>query len=176
MLKEQVIFFYFVRLGQKHKNSACFTSFALKCLNFAQILERFAQLCDFMTSTFRSSDEKLFFCPKGNTMHYFQEWTTLSLTKNLDWITIQIPRMLYKYICVVCTYWIGASNLAKHAELRQQHVAITRHTPKVNGCAACRYRGVLGHGFTHNLDRAVHVYVSPNSSLCTIPSRCFIIS
>ena len=51
-------FFYFVRMRQKHKNSACSTSFALNCLNFTQILENFAQSCDFTTSTFRSSDLK----------------------------------------------------------------------------------------------------------------------
>ena len=45
-------------MRQKHKNSACFTSFALKCLNVAQILENFAQSCNFTTSAFRSSDKK----------------------------------------------------------------------------------------------------------------------
>ena len=35
---KQVIFFYFVRLRHTHKNSVCSTSFALKCLNFTQIL------------------------------------------------------------------------------------------------------------------------------------------
>ena len=45
----------FVRWLQKHRNSACCTSFTLKCLNFAQILENFAQSCDFTTSAFRST-------------------------------------------------------------------------------------------------------------------------
>ena len=57
MCKKKLIyfFFYFVRLLQKNKNSACFTSFALKCLNFARILENFAQSCYFTSSAFRSS-------------------------------------------------------------------------------------------------------------------------
>ena len=46
----------FERLGQKYPNIACFTSFALKCLNFAKILENFAQSCNFTTSAFKSSD------------------------------------------------------------------------------------------------------------------------
>ena len=52
--------------------------------------------------------------------------------------------MLYNYTCVVCTWWIGASNAAKHAELRQQHVAITRHTPKLKLMGVQR-AGIVGH-------------------------------
>ena len=38
-----------------HKSCASFTSFALKSLNFAQILENSAQSCSFTTLAFRSS-------------------------------------------------------------------------------------------------------------------------
>ena len=48
-----------LKLRQNHINSACFTSFALKSLNFAQILENFVQWCNFTTSAFRRSDEEL---------------------------------------------------------------------------------------------------------------------
>ena len=41
-------------MRQKHKNSARFTSSALKSLNFAQILEFFAQTCVFMSLAFRN--------------------------------------------------------------------------------------------------------------------------
>ena len=40
---------------QNHKNSACLSSFVLKSLNCVQILEKFAQACDFTTSPFRTS-------------------------------------------------------------------------------------------------------------------------
>ena len=45
-----------VRLRPNHENSAYFTRFALKSLNFAQILENFALACIFASSVFRSSE------------------------------------------------------------------------------------------------------------------------
>ena len=45
----------FLRFCAKHENSAYFPSFAVKHLNFMQILEHFAQTCVCMSAAFRSS-------------------------------------------------------------------------------------------------------------------------
>ena len=75
-------------LKLSQKNMACFTSLALKSWNFAQILENFAQSCDFKTSTFRSSAPASpgplniwFFClKKRNSLVFFRlvfaNWNT----------------------------------------------------------------------------------------------------
>ena len=44
----------FVRLCQKHENCSCFTSFVFKSINFAQILENFAQTCVCTSAAYRS--------------------------------------------------------------------------------------------------------------------------
>ena len=45
----------FVKLGQNHEKSACFSCFAFKRTNFPQIHDNFAQTCVSTSSTFRSS-------------------------------------------------------------------------------------------------------------------------
>ena len=42
--------------SKKHENCSCFTSFVFKSLNFAQILEIFAQTCVCTSAAVRSSE------------------------------------------------------------------------------------------------------------------------
>ena len=53
--KTRKILKVFFKLCQNHKKSACFSAFAFKSTNFAQILKKIAQMCILTSSTFRSS-------------------------------------------------------------------------------------------------------------------------
>ena len=87
--KNTLNFQNFVRLCQKHENSACFTSFPLKSQNFAQILENFAQACVFMSSAFRSSvGILLLFCMAVTTASFMR----VSLSMRKDHLVTQLTR------------------------------------------------------------------------------------